>query len=157
MEKKRKNIMDIPSGRIVGCRLVRRFSECSILLLTKKKKKKTEERGKKYNSVINACLKWDSVIVVVAQRRTLFFFLKYKRRLIYFFFKNQSKMSLWNLQQTIPKRYLLSLLAFFGFFNAYILRSNLSIAIIPMVKPTIHISSYNISITQPVKKKRIFI
>jgi hypothetical protein len=66
-------------------------------------------------------------------------------------------MSLWNFHQTIPKRYLLSLLAFFGFFNAYILRSNLSIAIIPMVKPTIHISSNNISITQPVKKKNFYL
>ncbi len=61
-------------------------------------------------------------------------------------------MSLWNFHQTIPKRYLLSLLAFFGFFNAYILRSNLSIAIIPMVKTTIHISPNNVSIIQPVIK-----
>jgi hypothetical protein len=60
-------------------------------------------------------------------------------------------MTLWNIHQTIPKRYLLSLLAFFGFFNAYILRSNLSIAIITMVKPTIHISPTNITVTQPVK------
>jgi ACS family sodium-dependent inorganic phosphate cotransporter len=59
-------------------------------------------------------------------------------------------MTLWNFHQTIPKRYLLSLLAFFGFFNAYILRSNLSIAIITMVKPTIHISLKNITITQPI-------
>jgi hypothetical protein len=60
-------------------------------------------------------------------------------------------MTPWNFPQTIPKRYVLSLIAFFGFFNAYILRSNLSIAIITMAKPTIHISSKNISITQPVK------
>ncbi|CAF0886174.1 unnamed protein product [Rotaria sordida] len=46
-------------------------------------------------------------------------------------------MTLWNFHHQIPKRYVLSLLAFFGFFNAYILRSNLSIAIVSMVNPTI--------------------
>ena len=61
-------------------------------------------------------------------------------------------MTWWNMPQTIPKRYILSLLAFFGFFNAYILRSNLSIAIITMVKPTIYISSNNISVIHPVRK-----
>ena len=60
-------------------------------------------------------------------------------------------MTPWNIHQTIPKRYILSLLAFFGFFNAYILRSNLSIAIITMVKPMIHISSKNVSVIHPVK------
>ncbi len=60
-------------------------------------------------------------------------------------------MTPWNFHQTMPKRYILSLLAFMGFFNAYILRSNLSIAIIAMVKATIHITSNNITITEPVK------
>ncbi|CAF1558772.1 unnamed protein product [Rotaria sp. Silwood1] len=45
-------------------------------------------------------------------------------------------MTLWNLHHKIPKRYVLSLLAFFGFFNGFILRSNLSIAIVSMVNPT---------------------
>ncbi|CAF1172595.1 unnamed protein product [Adineta steineri] len=59
-------------------------------------------------------------------------------------------MTLSNIHQKIPKRYILGLLAFFGFFNAYMLRSNLSIAIISMVKPTRHITSNNnISIIQP--------
>jgi hypothetical protein len=58
-----------------------------------------------------------------------------------------------NFHQTIPKRHVLALLAFFGAFNAFTLRSNLSIAIIPMVKPTLHKSSNNnISIIQPVKR-----
>ncbi|UJR08726.1 hypothetical protein I4U23_012983 [Adineta vaga] len=59
-------------------------------------------------------------------------------------------MSTFEMHKKIPKRYVLGLLAFFGFFNAFMLRSNLSIAIISMVKPTIHISSHNISIIQPV-------
>ncbi|CAF2744252.1 unnamed protein product [Rotaria sp. Silwood2] len=45
-------------------------------------------------------------------------------------------MTLWNLHHQVPKRYVLSLLAFFGLFNAFILRANLSIAIVPMVNPT---------------------
>lgn len=71
-------------------------------------------------------------------------------------------MARWNFPRTIPKRYILSFLAFFGFFNAYILRSNLSIAIITMVKPTLHITSTNITVTKPVgsilerKEKKIF-
>jgi hypothetical protein len=61
-------------------------------------------------------------------------------------------MTLWNILQTIPKRYVLSFAAFFGLFNAYILRSNLSIAIIPMVTPPVHPSSDNITIIQRVKR-----
>lgn len=61
------------------------------------------------------------------------------------------QMTRWNFPRTIPKRYILSLLAFFGFFNAYMLRSNLSIAIIAMVKPTIHITTNNITLIKPVE------
>ena len=64
-------------------------------------------------------------------------------------------MTRWNFPQTIPKRYVLSLLAFFGFFNAYILRSNLSIAIIAMVKPTLHITTNNITLIKPVRSPSI--
>ncbi|CAF0901083.1 unnamed protein product [Didymodactylos carnosus] len=35
----------------------------------------------------------------------------------------------------IPKRYILTVLAFFGFFNAYLIRANLSIAIVKMIEP----------------------
>ncbi|CAF0787270.1 unnamed protein product [Didymodactylos carnosus] len=35
----------------------------------------------------------------------------------------------------IPKRYILTILAFFGFFNAYLIRANLSIAIVKMIEP----------------------
>jgi hypothetical protein len=66
-------------------------------------------------------------------------------------------MTLWNIPQTIPKRYVLSILAFFGFLNAYILRSNLSIAIIAMVKaPIIPLLSNNMTIIQPVKDSFFF-
>jgi len=55
---------------------------------------------------------------------------------------------------TFPKRYLLSLLAFFGFFNAFVLRSNLSIAIVPMIKSNVHLLSTNTTVI--IKKKRSF-
>jgi hypothetical protein len=35
--------------------------------------------------------------------------------------------------RTFPRRYLIAILAFFGFFNIYSLRVNLSIAIVDMV------------------------
>jgi hypothetical protein len=63
----------------------------------------------------------------------------------------KTNMALHSMHQNIPKRYLLSLLAFFGFLNAFILRSNLSIAIVSMVKSKAHIPSNNISITESVK------
>lgn len=59
-------------------------------------------------------------------------------------------MTLWNMHQKIPKRYILSLLAFFGCCNSYILRANLSIAIVSMVKVKSHISTNN-NITESVK------
>lgn len=139
---------------------MRRFSECSIFLSAKKKRRRRRRKNEEkiYNSVINACTKDDSVILLVVLSSNVFFsfsiYVRLKLVLVFFYLKNKSKkkrMSLWNFYQTIPKRYLLSLLAFFGFFNAYILRSNLSIAIIPMVKSTL-----NASIAQPVKMKAIF-
>lgn len=39
--------------------------------------------------------------------------------------------------KTIPKRYILALFAFFGYFFAYILRANLSVAIVQMSQKTI--------------------
>ncbi|CAF3309274.1 unnamed protein product [Rotaria socialis] len=52
-------------------------------------------------------------------------------------------MTLSNIYNQMPKRYLLSLLGFFGLFNAFILRSNLSIAIVAMITPTIVKTSAN--------------
>ena len=59
----------------------------------------------------------------------------------------------WQLPQTIPKRYILSLLAFFGFFNAYVLRSNLSIAIIAMVRSRFDSTKNSSSIVNKTKMK----
>ncbi|CAF4632419.1 unnamed protein product [Rotaria magnacalcarata] len=53
-------------------------------------------------------------------------------------------MTLSNIQQRIPKRYVLGLLRFFGLFNAFILRANLSIAIVAMVTPMNKTTSNNI-------------
>ncbi|CAF2058751.1 unnamed protein product [Rotaria magnacalcarata] len=58
-------------------------------------------------------------------------------------------MTLSNIYQRIPKRYVLSLLGFFGLFNAFVLRSNISIAIVAMVTPTIDNSSDNMTIMIP--------
>ncbi|CAF5054166.1 unnamed protein product, partial [Rotaria magnacalcarata] len=52
-------------------------------------------------------------------------------------------MTLSNIYNQMPKRYLLSLLGFFGLFNAFLLRSNLSIAIVAMITPTIEKTSAN--------------
>lgn len=62
----------------------------------------------------------------------------------------------WQLPQTIPKRYILSLLAFFGFFNAYVLRSNLSIAIITMVRSRFDSTKNSSSIVMKRQEKQIF-
>ncbi|CAF2051147.1 unnamed protein product [Rotaria magnacalcarata] len=53
-------------------------------------------------------------------------------------------MTLSNIQQRIPNRYVLGLLRFFGLFNAFILRANLSIAIVAMVTPMNETTSNNI-------------
>ncbi|CAF1098214.1 unnamed protein product [Adineta ricciae] len=58
-------------------------------------------------------------------------------------------MTTWDMHKNIPKRYILGFLAFLGFFNAFMLRSNLSIAIVSMVTPTFHITPSNITIIQP--------
>ncbi|CAF3335679.1 unnamed protein product [Rotaria socialis] len=58
-------------------------------------------------------------------------------------------MALSNIYQQIPKRYVLSLLGFFGLFNAFVLRSNLSIAIVAMITPSIDNSSDNMTIMIP--------
>ena len=44
-------------------------------------------------------------------------------------------MTLWDLYQKIPKRYILCVLAFLGVANENLLRANLSIAIVTMVEP----------------------
>ncbi|CAF2064878.1 unnamed protein product [Rotaria magnacalcarata] len=62
-------------------------------------------------------------------------------------------MTLSNIQQRIPKRYVLGLLRFFGLFNAFILRANLSIAIVAMVTPMNKTTSNNISRIIPVTKR----
>ncbi|CAM4955054.1 unnamed protein product [Rotaria socialis] len=54
-------------------------------------------------------------------------------------------MTLSNIQQRIPKRYVLSFLGFIGLFNAFILRANLSIAIVGMVTPMYETTPNNIS------------
>ncbi|CAF4972236.1 unnamed protein product, partial [Rotaria magnacalcarata] len=59
-------------------------------------------------------------------------------------------MALVNIYQRIPKRYALSLLAFFGMFNASMLRSNLSIALVEIVTPTVEITSNNTTRIIPV-------
>ncbi|CAF4317729.1 unnamed protein product [Rotaria socialis] len=52
-------------------------------------------------------------------------------------------MSLLTIYHQIPKRYILSILGFFGMLTASILRSNLSIAIVAMTTPTLEKSSIN--------------
>lgn len=57
-------------------------------------------------------------------------------------------MSSWITQGKLPKRYILALLGFLGFVNAFILRSNLSIAIVSMVAP----ATYNASVPVTVRR-----
>lgn len=64
--------------------------------------------------------------------------------------KETSNMAVSDIYHRIPKRYVLSILGFLGFFNALILRSNLSIAIVAMVKPTIEQLPNNITKIEPV-------
>ncbi|CAF1626089.1 unnamed protein product [Rotaria magnacalcarata] len=64
-------------------------------------------------------------------------------------------MALVNIYQRIPKRYALSLLAFFGMFNASMLRSNLSIALAEIVTPTVEITSNNTTRIIPVMHPRL--
>ncbi|CAF4290149.1 unnamed protein product [Rotaria magnacalcarata] len=52
-------------------------------------------------------------------------------------------MALANIYQRIPKRYIFSVLAFFGMFNASMLRSNLSIAVVEIITPRVEITSNN--------------
>ncbi len=89
-EKKKRKIMDVPSGIIVGCRLVRRFSGYSIFLVTQKKRRRRKNEEKKYNSAINPCTEWSQKCICVSGTEDVVFFFKYichKRRLILFFFK----------------------------------------------------------------------
>ncbi|CAF2144537.1 unnamed protein product [Rotaria magnacalcarata] len=58
-------------------------------------------------------------------------------------------MALSNIYNQIPKRYLLSLLGFFGLLNAYVLRSNLPITIVAMTTPTLEKSSINTTTILP--------
>ncbi len=53
--------------------------------------------------------------------------------------KNRQKSCL----EKVPKRHILAIFAFFGFFFAYILRANLSVAIVQMSRKNIELSTDN--------------